>query len=135
MNDKEISITYDGTRVIIETNDDSINISRIQAYNLIKLLQNLDASYNLKGRDITEKEWDRINSIIKRCLNLKIHESICFKIEDKDLQIALLNQLADEKTLVVTTKNDVVTITKTEEGKNIIAVKNGSDLIQVGFWD
>ena len=113
MNDKEISITYDGTRVIIETNDDSINISRIQAYNLIKLLQNLDASYNLKGRDITEKEWDRINSIIKRCLNLKIRESICFKIEDKDIQFALLNQLADEKTLVVTTKNDVVTITKT----------------------
>lgn len=35
MNDKEISITYDGTRVIIETNDDSINISRIQAYNLM----------------------------------------------------------------------------------------------------
>lgn len=113
MNDKEISITYDGTRVIIETNDDSINISRIQAYNLIKLLQNLDASYNLKGRDITEKEWDRINSIIKRCLNLKIHESICFKIEDKDLQIALLNQLADEETLVVTTKDNIVTITRT----------------------
>ena len=113
MNDKEISITYDGTRVIIETNDNSINISRIQAYNLIKLLQNLDASYNLKGRAITGKEWNRINSIFKRCLNLKIRESICFKIEDKDIQFALLNQLADEKTLVVTTKNDVVTITKT----------------------
>ena len=64
MNDKEISITYDGTRVIIETNDDSINISRIQAYNIIKLLQNLDASYNLKGRDITGKEWDKIRNIL-----------------------------------------------------------------------
>lgn len=82
MNDKEISITYDGTRVIIETNDDSINISRIQAYNLIKLLQNLDASYNLKGRDITEKEWlDRsmFKYIIKRdgcSIKLDIHHTI-----------------------------------------------------------
>lgn len=31
--------------------------------------------------------------------------------------------------------NDDYTFKKTEEGKNIIAVKNGSDLIQVGFWD
>ena len=31
--------------------------------------------------------------------------------------------------------NDDDTFKKTEEGKNIIAVKNGSDLIQVGFWD
>lgn len=31
--------------------------------------------------------------------------------------------------------NDDDTFKKTKEGKNIIAVKNGSDLIQVGFLD
>lgn len=31
--------------------------------------------------------------------------------------------------------NDDDTFKKTEEGKDIIAVKNGSDLIQIGFWD
>lgn len=108
-----ISATYNGGKILVETNDNSINLTRGQAYNLIKLLQDIDNKYNLKGRDITEREWDRINSIFKRCLHLKTRESICFKIEDKDIQFALLNQFADEKTFVVTTRDDIVTITKT----------------------
>ena len=31
--------------------------------------------------------------------------------------------------------NDDYTFKKTEEGKGVIAVKNGDELIQIGFWD
>lgn len=31
--------------------------------------------------------------------------------------------------------NDDCTFKKTEDGKDIIAVKNGEELVQTGFWD
>ena len=108
-----ISATYNGEKILVETNDNSINLTRGQAYNLIKLLQDIDNKYNLKGRIIKEEEWDRINSIKKRCLNLKSRETLSFNVNDRDFRLALLNQLDHESTLVVTTRDDIVTITKT----------------------
>lgn len=45
------------------------------------------------------------------------------------------SQFSDYGKVFLRILNDDYTFKKTEEGKGIIAVKNGNELIQIGFWD
>ena len=45
------------------------------------------------------------------------------------------SQFSDYGKVFLRILNDDYTFKKTEEGKGVIAVKNGDELIQIGFWD
>ena len=45
------------------------------------------------------------------------------------------SQFSDYGRVFLRILNDDYTFKKTEEGKGVIAVKNGDELIQIGFWD
>ena len=70
-------------------------------------------------------------------------KGIIFEYKDKNGEVvkavALNNeqhsQFSDYWKVFLRILNDDYTFKKTEEGKGIIALKNGNELIQTGFWD
>lgn len=70
-------------------------------------------------------------------------KGIIFKYKDKSGEIVKAVALNDEQhsqfsnygKVFLRILNDDYTFKKTEEGKGIIALKNGNELIQIGFWD
>ena len=70
-------------------------------------------------------------------------KGIIFKYKDKNGAIVKAVALNDEQhsnfsnygKVFLRILNDDYTFKKTEEGKGIIALKNGNELIQTGFWD
>ena len=70
-------------------------------------------------------------------------KGIIFEYKDKNGEVvkavALNNeqhsQFSDHGKVFLRILNDDYTFKKTEEGKGIIALKNGNELIQTGFWD
>lgn len=107
-----ISATYNGEKILVETNDNSINLTRGQAYNLIKLLQDIDNKYNLKGRIIKEEEWDRIDCIIKKCLELEVGRNFYLKVEDEDLKFAFIDKCTEKGMLHVASRGNIIIVTR-----------------------
>ncbi|TGY38243.1 hypothetical protein [Bacteroides caecimuris] len=70
-------------------------------------------------------------------------KGVIFKYKSKDGEVVKAVALNDEQhsqfsdygKVFLRILNDDYTFKKTEEGKEIIAVKNGNELIQIGFWD
>lgn len=70
-------------------------------------------------------------------------KEVIFKYKSKDGEVVKAVALNDEQhsqfsdygKVFLRILNDDYTFKKTEEGKGIIAVKNGNELIQIGFWD
>lgn len=70
-------------------------------------------------------------------------KGIIFKYKDKNGEIVKAVALNDEQNptfldygkVFLRILDDDYNFKKTEEGKGIIAVKNGNELIQIGFWD
>lgn len=70
-------------------------------------------------------------------------KGIVYKYIDKEgetVRAVALNdeqysQFSDYGKVFLRVLNDVYDFKKTREGKNIIAVKNQSDLIRIGHWD
>lgn len=70
-------------------------------------------------------------------------KGVIFKYVDKNgvtvKAVALNNeqhsQFSDYGKVFLRVLNEDLTFKTTDEGKGIIAVKNGDELIQIGFWD
>lgn len=70
-------------------------------------------------------------------------KGVVFKYKDKDGGVVKAVALNDEQNLAfldygkvfLRILDDDYNFKKTEDGKGIIAVKNGNELIQIGFWD
>lgn len=70
-------------------------------------------------------------------------KGVIFKYKDKDgvtVKAVALNdeqhsQFSDYGKVFLRVLDDDDNFKKTEDGKWIIAVKNGNELIQIGFWD
>lgn len=70
-------------------------------------------------------------------------KGVIFKYKDKNgvtVKAVALNdeqhsQFYDHGKVLLRILDDNFNFKKTEEGKGIIVVKNGDELIQIGFWD
>lgn len=83
MNNKEISVTYNGKSVLIESGEDKIKISKKLAFELKNTLSEFDNMFNFSGRDLTDKE------------------------------IAFLNMFGDEQEFLTKQENGLIVIIKT----------------------
>lgn len=84
-----------------------------------------------------------LDCITDNLKTIKMSKGVIFKYVDKNgvtVKAVALNdeqhsQFSDHGKVFLRILNDDYTFKKTEEGKGIIAVKNGDELIQIGFWD
>ena len=65
-------------------------------------------------------------------------KGVIFKYKSKNgemVKAVAFNKEQDHGKVFLRILNDDCTFKKTEDGKDIIAVKNGEELVQTGFWD
>lgn len=113
MNNKEISVTYNGKSVLIESGEDKIKISKKLAFELKNTLSEFDNMFNFSGRDLTDKEWNELSGFYSECQNLKHGQCKCFPINDKDKEIAFLNMFGDKQEFLTKQENGLIVIIKT----------------------
>ena len=89
---KELTVTYDGTNVMVEFQNVRITLSGKQALFLSKFIKDFDRLYNLGGRRISLNEWDFIHESVARCKQLSRGKSEALKM-DKDMEFAFRQYL------------------------------------------